>query len=150
MSASPKQRTVQVVSPQVGPLGVLRDGVPLGAEIGPGLTTPVEILLVSVGTCFALSCHAAFTLRKRERVGFEVSVTGRKAPQPPSRLANIQLEVTFDAGLPPEEAQALSALAKQLCTVTNTLMSEPPCTVSVDIRAGASGPGQLRISAQKK
>ena len=139
MSASPKQWTVKVVSPQVGPLEVLRDGAPLGAEIGPNLTTPVEILLVSIGTCFALSCHAAFTLRKRDRVGFEVSVTGRKAPQPPSRLANIQLEVAFDAGVPPEEAEALSVLAKQLCTVTNTLMSEPACTVSVDVVQPALG-----------
>ncbi|HEY0340275.1 MAG TPA: OsmC family protein [Steroidobacteraceae bacterium] len=133
MSATPKQWTVKVVSPPVGPLEVLRDDAPLGAEIGPNLTTPVEVLLVSIGTCFALSCHAAFTLRKLARVGFEVSVTGRKATQPPSRLANIQLEATFDAGLPPEEAEALSLLAKQLCTVTNTLTSEPPCTVSVAV-----------------
>ena len=91
---------MKVVSPPASPLEILRDGAPLSAEIGPGLTTPVEILLVSIGTCFALSCHAAFTLRGQERVGFEVSVTGRKAPQLPSRLANIRLEATFDASLP--------------------------------------------------
>ena len=124
---------MKVVSPPASPLEILRDGAPLSAEIGPGLTTPVEILLVSIGTCFALSCHAAFTLRGQERVGFEVSVTGRKAPQLPSRLANIRLEATFDASLPAEEAEALSKLAKQLCTVTNTLTSEPPCAVSVEV-----------------
>ena len=133
MSTAPKQWTVKVVSPPASPLEILRDGAPLSAEIGPGLTTPVEILLVSIGTCFALSCHAAFTLRGQERVGFEVSVTGRKAPQLPSRLANIRLEATFDASLPAEEAEALSKLAKQLCTVTNTLTSEPPCAVSVEV-----------------
>jgi uncharacterized OsmC-like protein len=87
MSVAPKQWVVKIVSPPSGALTVLRDEMPLPAEIGPGLTTPVEILLVSIGTCFALSCHAAFAGRGLKRVGFEVSVTGRKAPQPPSRLA---------------------------------------------------------------
>jgi uncharacterized OsmC-like protein len=131
MSVGPKQWTVKIVSPPAGPLGVLRNGIPLPAEIGPGLTTPVEVLLVSIGTCFALSCWAAFAIRRLERVGFEVSVTGRKAPQAPSRLANIEVQVTFDAGLPQAEALAVTASAEQLCTVTNTLTSESPCAVSV-------------------
>jgi len=131
MSVAPKQWTVRIVSSPAGPLAVLRDGMPLPAEIGPGLTNPVEVLLVSIGTCFALSCYAAFATRGLDRVGFEVSVTGRKAPQPPSRLANIELEATFDASLPLAEAQALTASAEQLCTVTNTVTSEPPCALSV-------------------
>jgi hypothetical protein len=97
MSVAPKQWTVKVISPPTGRLVVLRDGKPLPLEIGPDRTTPVEVLLVSIGTCFALSCHAAFAARGKERVGFEVSVTGRKALQPPSRLTSIELEVTFDA-----------------------------------------------------
>jgi uncharacterized OsmC-like protein len=133
MSAASKQWTVKVMSPAAGPLQVLRDGVPLPAEIGPGLTTPVEVLLISVGTCFALSCHMAFTIRGRQRMGLEVSVTGRKAPQLPSRLADIELEVTFDASVPAEEAQAISVLAKQMCTVTNALTSEPASAVSVEV-----------------
>jgi uncharacterized OsmC-like protein len=128
-----KQWTVTIVSPPTGPLAVLRDGMPLPAEVGPGLTTPVEMLLVSMGTCFALSCWAVFASRGRTRVAFEVSVTGHKAPQPPNRLTNIKLEVAFDASLPPAEALAISASAEQLCTVTNTVTSEPPCEVSVDV-----------------
>jgi uncharacterized OsmC-like protein len=133
MSIAPKQWTVTIVSPPAGPLAVLRDGMTLPAEIGPGLTTPVDILLVSVGTCFALSCWAVFAARRLERVAFEVSVTGHKAPQPPNRLTNIKLEVAFDASLPPAEALAVSTSAKQLCTVTNTVTSEPPCVISVDV-----------------
>ena len=70
----------------------------------------MEVLLVSIGTCFAHSCWAAFANRGLERVGFEVSVTGRKAPQAPSRLAYIEVKVTFDASLP--QADALG----KLCT----------------------------------
>jgi uncharacterized OsmC-like protein len=140
MSTAAKQWTVKIVAPLAGPLAVLRDGGALPAEIDPGLTSPVEVLLVSIGTCFALSCYAAFAARGLERVGFEVTVTGRKAPLPPSRLENIGLEVTFDASLPLAKAQALTALAKQLCTVTNTVTSEPPCLISTYVAKPAQKP----------
>jgi uncharacterized OsmC-like protein len=134
---TPKQWTLKVISPAVGPLQVLRDGAPLPAEIGPGLTTPVDLLLASVATCFALSCHMAFSVRGSERVGLEVSVTGRKAPQLPSRLAEMDIAVVFDASLPAEDAQAISALAKQMCTVTNTLASgDKPIAVSTTASIG--------------
>jgi len=124
---------LNVVSPAAGQLVVLRDGTALPAEIGPGLTTPVELLLASIGTCFALSCWAAFVSRGLERVGFEVRVIGRKAAQLPSRLSNINLEVIFDVGLPYAEARAVIASAERLCTVTNTMTFEPPCTIEVDV-----------------
>lgn len=133
MSIAPKHWTVNIAAPAAGPLIVLRDGLPLPAEIGPGRTTPVELLLVSIGTCFALSCHMAFASRGLKRVGLEVRVTGRKAPERPSRMAEIELQVTFEASLPPAEAAAVAASAKELCTVTNTLTSEPPCAVSVNV-----------------
>ncbi len=133
MTIATKQWTVKIISPPAGSLVVLRDGVSLPAEIGPGQTTPVELLLVSIGSCFALSCWAAFSARGLERVEFEVGVTGRKAAEPPSRLAAIELEVIFDARLLPEDARAVAESAEQLCTVTNTVTSERPCAVSVNI-----------------
>lgn len=54
-------------------------------------------------------------------------------PQAPSRLADINLEGTFGAGLPRAEALSVTALAKQLCTVTNTLTSETASAVSVNV-----------------
>jgi uncharacterized OsmC-like protein len=74
-----------------------------------------------------------------ERVKFEVSVTGHKAPQPPSRLTNVELEVAFDTALPAAQALAITASAEQLCTVTNTLKSEPRSSIVVNV-------GKLDIS----
>jgi len=128
-----KQWAVEIISPAAGPLAVLRDGAALPVEIGPGHTTPVELLLASIGTCFALSCWAAFTARGLERVRFEVRVVGHKASPLPSRLSNIELTVIFDAILPLAQAQAVSASAERLCTVTNTITAEPACTVRVDV-----------------
>jgi hypothetical protein len=42
MNAAVKQWVVKVISPPVGALAVLRDGVPLPTEISSGAATPVE------------------------------------------------------------------------------------------------------------
>ncbi len=126
-----KQWAVRVVSPVSGPLRVLRDGLPLGEEIGVGQTTPVEVLLVSVGTCFALSCHAAFKMRGEARVEFHVDVSARKHEELPSRLSDIEVAAQFPTGATAEWATALTRLAKDLCTVTNTLSAQPACAVRV-------------------
>jgi uncharacterized OsmC-like protein len=136
MNVADKQWVLTVVSPASGQLAVLRDGTALPSEIGPGATTPVELLLASIGTCFALSCWAAFASRGLERMGFEVRVIGRKDAQPPSRLSSINLRVTFDVSLPLVEAQAVIASAERLCTVTNTMTFEPPCAIELDVANG--------------
>jgi uncharacterized OsmC-like protein len=135
MSSTPaKQWTILVTSPVSGPLEVRRDGVSLDLnQIGPGQVTPVELLLISIATCFALSCHAAFPLRHQQRIAFEVEVAGSKAEQRPSRLSNIRLAVRFTPGLPLDETQHIASLAKQLCTVTNTLAAAPAFAVDVTV-----------------
>jgi uncharacterized OsmC-like protein len=143
MNVAEKQWLLTVVSPAAGQLEVLRDGTALPAEIGPGLTTPVELLLASIGTCLALSCWAAFASRGLKRVGFEVRVMGRKAAQPPSHLSNINLNVTFDVSLPLAEAQAVIASAERLCTVTNTMTFEPRCSIEVHV---ADGGGRSEVA----
>jgi uncharacterized OsmC-like protein len=131
-----KQWSLQIISPDSGPLQVLREGAPLDLNhIEPGQVTPVELLLASIASCFALSCHAAFTLRQQQRTALEVEVTGSKAPQLPSRLAEVRLDVRF-VGLPEQEARAISALAKRMCTVTNTLAAVPPSTLEVNVLQG--------------
>lgn len=133
-AAPAKRWSIQVLAPATGPLQVRRDGAPLDLNhIGPGQVTPVELLLVSIATCFALSCQAAFPLRQQQATAFEVEVRGSKAPQLPSRLAEVQLEVRFAAGLPAAEAQRIAALGKQMCTVTNTMAAAPAFAVDVTV-----------------
>jgi len=133
-AAPAKQWSIQVISPASGPLQVRRGGASLDlSQIGPGQVTPVELLLVSIATCFALSCQAAFALRQQQSTAFEVEVRGSKAPQLPSRLAEVRLDVRFAAELPAEEAQRVAVLAKQMCTVTNTMAAAPACAVAVTV-----------------
>jgi uncharacterized OsmC-like protein len=85
-----------------------------------GAVSPVEYLLVSIATCFALSCRTALAQRDRTGDEFEVIVRGSKAADLPSRLGEIELEVVFAGGLE-RPAEAVVEHAKRLCTVTNTL-----------------------------
>jgi uncharacterized OsmC-like protein len=85
-----------------------------------GAVSPVEYLLVSIATCFALSCRIAMAQRQRTGEDFEVFVRGSKAADLPSRLGEIELEVVF-AGDLDGHAEAVTEHAARLCTVTNTL-----------------------------
>jgi uncharacterized OsmC-like protein len=126
----PRQWSITTLSAPEGALAVHRNGVPL-AGLAFHELTPIELLLIAVGNCFALSCHAAMAARQRELVAFEVRVTGTKAVALPSRLATIDVQIAFFGQLPPDEAEAIAAHAKRLCTVSNTLAAAPACTVVV-------------------
>ncbi len=133
-STPAKQWSIQVASPVSGPLQVRRDGAPLDLNhIGADQVSPVELLLASVATCFALSCHAAFALRHQQSTAFEVEVRGSKAPQLPNRLAEVRVDIRFGAGLAAEERHRIAALAKQMCTVTNTMVAASACAVEITV-----------------
>jgi uncharacterized OsmC-like protein len=130
-TTAPRQWSVTTLSAPDGTLAVQRNGVSLVGSIFDNQVSPAELLLIGVSNCFALSCHAAMAARRRERVPFEVRVTGRKAAELPSRLATIDVQIDFLHSLPREEADSIAAHAKQLCTVSNTLAAAPACVVEV-------------------
>jgi uncharacterized OsmC-like protein len=82
--------------------------------------TPVEYLLISVASCFALSCRMALEERALGADSLAVSVRGSKALDAPSRLGRIDIEVELPNGLA-RDAGAIVRRTEQLCTVTNTL-----------------------------
>jgi uncharacterized OsmC-like protein len=97
-----------------------------------GAVSPVEYLLVSIATCFALSCRVALAQRERQGEEFDVSARGSKAANLPSRLSEIELEVVF-AGALDGRAEAVVEHAKRLCTVTNTLAESLQARVAVRV-----------------
>jgi uncharacterized OsmC-like protein len=98
-----------------------------------GARSPVEYLLIAVGTCYTLSFRMALHERQLALQQFEVVVMGRKAADEPVRLQSISIELILSQRLD-EDIEALSLRAKQLCTVTNTLAGNP--TLHLEI-AGA-------------
>jgi uncharacterized OsmC-like protein len=98
-----------------------------------GAVPPVEYLLVSIATCFALSCRVALAQRERTRDDFDVIVRGSKAADLPSRLDQIELELLFAGGFD-GQAEDTAEHAKRLCTVTNTLAQSLNPRVLVRVR----------------
>jgi uncharacterized OsmC-like protein len=113
-------------------LRIFVDGRPL-TQPSPGVVenvSPVEFLLISAATCFALSVRAVLLTRKLSGAAFEVVATGEKTLDAPSRLNRITLAVIFGDGLDESGAVAIADDAKSLCTVTNTILSGPVISVS--------------------
>jgi len=128
-----KRWSVTVLSDVDGPLRLFAGHEP-DTEWSAGTRldlSPVELLLLAVGTCYALSCRAALAARRLPRVGFRVTTLGVKAIDAPVRLAHIDNLVSFDAGLVQADAEAVAADAKALCTVSNTILLPPEMTLRV-------------------
>jgi uncharacterized OsmC-like protein len=128
MSAhSIKRWSVNVISDGQTPLKYFCDGRPL-TQTWPATvenTSPVEFLLIAAAGCLALSARAVLTKRRLPRVLFEVVASGEKAPEPPSRLARLTLVTIFRGGISESDAAIITQEAKQLCTVSNTLLAGP-------------------------
>jgi uncharacterized OsmC-like protein len=99
--------------------------------------SPVEYLLISAASCFALSIRAVLLARKLAGIGFEVVTTGEKVPNSPSRLNHIALTVIFAGDIDESRAAAIANDAKSLCTVTNTILNTP--VIAIRSRTGTGG-----------
>ena len=135
-NVSPKRWVVGATAMPKQPMAFSCGGRPLtSGAIGPADNlSPVEYLLVAIAGCFALSCCGAVRNRKRPPTPVEVTVTGEKAPDAPSRVARIVLTVVIGGGASQEEAAVIAQEAKHLCTVTNTILGGP----SIEVIAAAT------------
>jgi len=126
-----KRWSVNAISSDQEALQVFCDGRPLTqTKLGTlDNVSPVELLLVAVATCFALSVRAALAANQQPRLGFEVVVSAENAPDPPSRLKHLAVVAIFSGSVTPEVAAGIAADAKRLCTVTNSIEGAP--TISI-------------------
>ncbi len=92
-----------------------------GGDTGPG---PTELLLASLGSCFALAVGHVGAKRGIPVRAVEVAVTGTYAG--PS-FSDLVLEVYVDAD--EEQVDELLERAKAICYVSNTLLRGPSLTV---------------------
>lgn len=96
----------------------------------PGFN-PLDLLYSAMAGCIALSARiAAQKLGVLERLGeVSVQVRGEKAPDSPSRVAAISVEIAIGGDLDPQARQAIAAAAEgEICTVSNTLRGRPKIT----------------------
>ncbi|MBC9226817.1 OsmC family peroxiredoxin [Aeromicrobium sp. 636] len=97
--------------------------------------TPVELLLVALGGCNALTLEAL--TKRAEPTRFDIAVEGQKRERPGGGTTLDDLVVTIDITFPhDEDGRAMaervpSAMEKshQLCTVSQTIESASPVRV---------------------
>jgi uncharacterized OsmC-like protein len=123
-----KRWSVNAVSEGPTSLTLFCDDRPLGhALAAPENLSPIQYLLISIASCFALSCRAELGRRKlSSRIPFEVVVTGDKeSGSGDNLLSRISIVAIFGSGITEPLAREITARAKPLCTVTNTLLDSP-------------------------
>lgn len=122
------------------PVSVTCRGVRVG-EVGTsaavGAMAPMEYLLASVATCFALSCQAVLAARKVEAPPFAVDVRGVKAADKPSRLAQVSVQIDWPEEFDAVLASRIAADAKRICTVSNSMVLGTPFEVGTGVLNGA-------------
>lgn len=92
----------------------------------PGFN-PLDLLYASLAACLVLSVKGAVTrLHLTERFdSVEAEVTGTKAEVGPARVETLHCLLRVQGRLTVEEGHAIKELAKELCTVSNTLGTPP-------------------------
>ena len=98
----------------------------------PGFN-PLDLLYSSLAACLVLSVKGAvIRLQLLDQfTGVEAVVTGEKAHDEPSRVEAISAQLIISGDYNESQRYEIATLAKQLCTVSNTLVMPPKLEVTV-------------------
>ncbi len=99
-----------------------------------GEPTPVDLLLVSLGGCAALTLHAIMEKKRMEVEQITVDVEGTYAEDRPPRLTEMQLTFRVQSpGLTQEELDDTIALSERYCPVHQTLEAGTKITTNAEV-----------------
>jgi uncharacterized OsmC-like protein len=146
--AGNKSWSIKAVSNEGAALSFYRQSEALfvgGARAVP--ISPVEHLLTGAAGCLALSCRAVMAEGQRSAASVEVTATGYKAAEPPSRLGRIELAVRFGKEIDEADARSIVEEAEKLCTVTNTLLGSHAIEIAIDSSRGPAAAEPRRSNA---
>lgn len=115
------------------------DGLELPVGSGPDTFTPVELLLVALGSCTALDVEA-LTRRRAEPDSFDVDVRADSVrDESGNHLEGVEVtfRVTFPAGPDGDAARKVLPVAvarshDRLCMVSRTIERETPVHTRID------------------
>ncbi|MFD1744298.1 OsmC family protein [Rhizobium helianthi] len=94
---------------------------------------PLDLLYSSLAACLVLSIKGAVVkLQHLEKFhDVEVQISGEKAHEGPSRVESLKAAITIHGDFDDRQRHDIVALAKELCTVSNTLALSPSLAISV-------------------
>jgi uncharacterized OsmC-like protein len=119
------------------PLDIHVGALPLERALAEAPPSPVEYLLVSVASCYALSVAGAVKRAGLPPRVVNVTADGWRNAEPVPRVVRIALRIASpDLDDAVRRAEIIAA-AKQLCTVSNSLADAPIIDIAFAGEAGA-------------
>ncbi|MDD7912080.1 OsmC family protein [Pseudovibrio exalbescens] len=107
-------------------------GAPATAEV----SAPYDLIMAALGSCVGVSLEMAAKQKKLEPGNIDITVNAAKAEDLPSRFGRFDVTVALDGIEDDEVALGLLNLAKEMCTVSNTLNAEITLSLHRDADKG--------------
>ncbi|MGC9006516.1 MAG: OsmC family protein [Sulfurihydrogenibium sp.] len=87
-----------------------------------------DLMLISIGYCFGITVDAYAKHKGLNISNLKINVKGKKH-ETENRYEKIDIEVSFDGDLTPEQRERVIVIGKRGCTVTNSMLKAPEINV---------------------
>lgn len=87
-----------------------------------------DLMLLSVGYCFGITVDAYAKHKGLNISNLKINVKGKKHDSE-NRYEKIEIEVSFDGDLTPEQRERVIVIGKRGCTVSNSMVKSPEVAV---------------------
>jgi uncharacterized OsmC-like protein len=87
-----------------------------------------DLMLISIGYCFGITVDAYAKHKGLNISNLKINVKGKKH-ESENRYEKIDIEVSFDGDLTPEQRERVIVIGKRGCTVSNSMLKAPEINV---------------------
>lgn len=87
-----------------------------------------DLMLISIGYCFGITVNAYAKHKGLNISNLTINVKGKKH-ETENRYEKIDIEVSFDGDLTPEQRERVIVIGKRGCTVSNSMLKAPEINV---------------------
>ncbi|MGC9080500.1 OsmC family protein [Sulfurihydrogenibium sp.] len=87
-----------------------------------------DLMLISIGYCFGITVDAYAKHKGLNISNLKINVKGKKH-ETENRYEKIDIEVSFDGDLTPEQRERVIVIGKRGCTVSNSMLKAPEINV---------------------
>ncbi|WP_297887622.1 OsmC family protein [Sulfurihydrogenibium sp.] len=87
-----------------------------------------DLMLISIGYCFGITVDAYAKHKGLNISNLKINVKGKKH-ESENRYEKIDIEVSFDGDLTPEQRERVIVIGKRGCTVSNSMLKTPDINV---------------------
>ncbi len=87
-----------------------------------------DLMLLSIGYCFGITVDAYAKHKGLNISNLKINVKGKKHDSE-NRYEKIEIELSFDGDLTPEQRERVIVIGKRGCTVSNSMLKSPEINV---------------------